>query len=347
MTKLSQQDAERQGAEQQDAERQGAEQQDAEQQDAERQGAERQDAERREQVVHWFQTLRDRLCKALENLEENSQDPQDPQDSESSESSERSKSFVPRAEATTIAAARFRKERWQREDTRGGDGGGGEMALMRGRTFEKAGVNVSTVYGTFDPTLQREIKGAAQDGKFWASGVSLVAHPRSPRVPAAHFNTRYIHSAHGWFGGGADLTPNEDDPAMRELFHNAFRRVCDKYEQGRYEAYAKACDAYFTIRHRNRVRGAGGIFFDDLREDWQRDFDFVRETGEAFLEVFPKIVRARINLPWSAEQRAQQLRVRGYYAEFNLIYDRGTRFGLLTKGNPDAVLMSLPPLAAW
>ncbi len=290
-----------------------------------------QDAERREQTARWFHRLRDRLCNAFEALEDAAPD---------------------HAKTTETAAGKFRRQHWQRQDAStndGGanDGGGGEMSLMRGRVFEKAGVNVSTVYGTFVPELQREVKGAADDGRFWASGISLVAHPRSPRVPAVHFNTRYIHSAHGWFGGGADLTPNEDDPDMRDLFHNAFRRVCDKHEQGRYKTYAKACDAYFTIRHRNRVRGAGGIFFDGLRQNWQHDFDFVREVGEAFLEVFPKIVRARFNLPWSAEQRAQQLRVRGHYAEFNLVYDRGTRFGLLTNANPEAVLMSLPPLAAW
>ncbi len=295
-----------------------------------------QDAERREQTAQWFQGLRDRLCKAFETLEDIASD-----------------------EIAEEVAGTFCKKKWQREDAKarndndndngngGGDGGGGEMALMRGRVFEKVGVNVSTVYGTFAPALQREVKGASLDGTFWASGISVVAHPRSPRVPAVHFNTRYIQSAHGWFGGGGDLTPNEDDPAMRDLFHDAFRRVCEQHKQGRYEAYAKACDDYFTISHRNRVRGAGGIFFDNLNEDWQRDFDFVRDLGEAFLEVFPKIVRARARLPWSEAQRAQQLRVRGYYAEFNLVYDRGTRFGLLTNANPDAVLMSLPPLAAW
>ena len=295
-----------------------------------------QQAERREQTAQWFYSLRDRLCKVLEALEALEDIASD------------------NAETAAMAAGKFRRQHWQREDanTNGdSDGGGGEMSLMRGRVFEKVGVNVSTVHGTFVPALQREVKGAADDGRFWASGISVVAHPRSPRVPAMHFNTRYIHSAHGWFGGGADLTPNEDDIEMRDLFHNAFRRVCDKHEQGRYEAYRQACDAYFMIHHRNRVRGAGGIFFDDLRQtkknDWQRDFAFVRETGEAFLEVVPKIVRARMAEPWSAEQRAQQLRVRGYYAEFNLVYDRGTRFGLLTNANPEAVLMSLPPLAAW
>ena len=295
-------------------------------------GLSKQEDERRKTTARWFRRLRDRLCETLENLEE---------EEEAAEKTENDESL------SSVAVGKFRKESWQREDASGGDGGGGEMALMRGRVFEKAGVNVSTVYGTFVPELQREVRGAAQDGKFWASGISLVVHPRSPRVPAVHFNTRYIHSAYAWFGGGGDLTPNENDPDMRDLFHDAFRRVCDKYEQGRYEAYAKACDAYFTIRHRDRVRGAGGIFFDDLKQDWQRDFDFVRETGEAFLEVLPKIVQARVKLPWSAQQRAQQLRVRGYYTEFNLVYDRGTRFGLLTKGNPDAVLMSLPPIAAW
>ena len=187
-----------------------------------------QDAERREQTARWFYRLRDRLCKAFEDLEDAAPD------------------ALAKEET---AAGRFQKKLWQREDSQssdGSDGGGGEMALLRGRVFEKAGVNVSTVYGTFVPELQREVKGAAQDGEFWASGISVVAHPRSPRVPAVHFNTRYIHSAHGWFGGGGDLTPNEDDPAMRDLFHNAFRRVCDRHEQGRYEAYAKACDAYFT-----------------------------------------------------------------------------------------------------
>ncbi len=318
--------------------------------------------ERREQVEQWFRSLRDRLCSALESVEEEFV----------------SSDAFAGSQAGRAYEKRFRRKLWQREeenrdgregtqaeaqatttkgqktrdtqpraDSRASNSGGGEMSVMRGEVFEKVGVNISTVYGTLVPELRSEVRGSAGDGRFWASGISLVAHPRSPLVPAAHFNTRYIESAHGWFGGGGDLTPSIPDPAAREMFHAEFRRVCDKYKKGRYRAYAKACDDYFYIRHRRCARGAGGIFYDNLSDDWQSDFAFTRDVGEAFLNIFPKLVRERFDKDWNEEQRAQQLRVRGYYTEFNLIYDRGTRFGLLTNGNPEAVLMSLPPLVAW
>ncbi len=293
--------------------------------------SQKQKDQQREQVQQWFRKLRDRLCRSFEDIEQSLQS---------------SKIAAYNADEPPGC---FQRKLWQREDdsSEKGAGGGGEISLMRGRVFEKIGVNISTVHGAFVPELQSEVKGAAKDGRFWASGISLVAHPRSPLVPAAHFNTRYIESEYAWFGGGGDITPTATDEEASKIFHKAFQSVCDKYEPQRYRKYAKACDDYFYIRHRKRPRGAGGIFFDYLNDDWQRDFQFTREVGEAFLRVFPRIVRERCYQEWSEEQRQQQLRVRGYYTEFNLLYDRGTRFGLLTGGNNDAVLMSLPPLAAW
>lgn len=324
-----------------------------------------QSLKRREEVEQWFRSLRDRLCHALEDVEASlvSSDTglADSQDSCAHDKLFRRKLWQRQnaqenlKENTQENLQKNQQENQQENSQENqqdlqsgvGSGGGGEMSIMRGEVFEKVGVNISTVYGTLVPELRHEVKGSATDGRFWASGISLVAHPRSPLVPAAHFNTRYIESAHGWFGGGGDLTPNSPDPAAREMFHAEFRRVCDKYDKDRYRAYAKACDDYFYIRHRRCARGVGGIFYDNLNDNWQRDFAFTRDVGEAFLNIFPKIVRERFDKDWNEEQRAQQLRVRGYYTEFNLVYDRGTRFGLLTDGNPEAVLMSLPPLAAW
>ena len=236
---------------------------------------------------------------------------------------------------------------WQRPN---GDrpGGGGTMAVMKGRVFEKVGVNVSTVFGEFAPEFRGEIPGAAEDPRFWAGGISLVAHPCSPLVPAVHMNTRHIVTRKAWFGGGADLTPiYPDEPAAAE-FRAALAAACDGYEPDAYAKYKKWCDEYFFLPHRDEPRGAGGIFFDYLDGgDWDRDFAFVRAVGEAFLAAYAAIVRARMRLPWSDEQRRHQLVRRGRYVEFNLLYDRGTRFGLRTGGNVEAILMSLPPEAAW
>jgi coproporphyrinogen III oxidase len=279
------------------------------------------ESERQQQAAAWFATLRDRICAAFEAIE----------DEYAGEG------------AAALAPGRFVRKDWQREG-----GGGGTMALMKGRVFEKVGVNVSTVFGEFAPEFRNEIPGAAEDPRFWASGISLVAHLRSPLVPAVHMNTRHIVTSKAWFGGGSDLTPIYPDEDAATAFHAALAAACDSYGPDAYARYKKWCDEYFYLPHRSEPRGAGGIFFDYLDSgEWARDFAFVRAVGEAFLRVYPEIVRERMNRPWTAEQRRHQLVRRGRYVEFNLLYDRGTRFGLKTGGNVEAILMSLPPEAAW
>jgi coproporphyrinogen III oxidase len=277
--------------------------------------------ERQQRAAAWFAALRDRICAAFETIEDEYAGPA----------------------ADQLPAGRFERKDWDRPG-----GGGGTIALMHGRVFEKVGVNISTVHGEFSPEFRSEIPGATEDPRFWASGISLVAHLRSPLVPAVHLNTRYIVTRKAWFGGGSDLTPIYPDPAAAEQFHMALAEACAGYEPDAYARFKKWCDEYFYLPHRDEPRGAGGIFFDYLDGgDWQRDFAFVRAVGEAFLAVFPTIVRQRMNRPWTADQRRHQLIRRGRYVEFNLLYDRGTRFGLRTGGNVEAILMSLPPEAAW
>ena len=272
-------------------------------------------------VETWFAEVRDRICAAFEGIE----------------------GEYAQERPGKGTAGRFERIPWDRQG-----GGGGTISIMRGRVFEKVGVNISTVYGEFSPEFRNDIPGASEDPRFWASGISLVAHMHSPLVPAVHMNTRHIVTTKSWFGGGADLTPIYPDAAAVETFHAALARTCTAYDQTSYARFKAWCDEYFFLKHRGEPRGAGGIFFDYLDSgDWEQDFAFVRSIGEAFLTVYPEIVRPRVRLPWTAEQRRHQLVRRGRYVEFNLLYDRGTIFGLKTGGNVEAILMSLPPEAAW
>lgn len=278
-------------------------------------------------AADWFRTLRDDICAAFETLE----DAGTGYDGE---------------------PGRFERTEWERPE-----GGGGVMSLMQGRVFEKVGVNISTVHGEFSEQFRDEIPGATEDPRFWASGISLVAHMVNPHVPAVHMNTRFIIVGEGgengdsgrhWFGGGSDLNPIMPDVEMETKFHEDFRACCDRHDPDYYRRFKEWCDEYFYIKHRGEARGAGGIFYDYINTgDWEADFAFTRDVGETFLRCYPEIVAARMETPWDAADREHQLFRRGRYTEYNLVYDRGTRFGLMTGGNPEAILMSLPPLAAW
>jgi coproporphyrinogen III oxidase len=271
--------------------------------------------EKQDLTSAWFKNLRDQICAEFEKIE---------------------------AEFDAKNPGKFVRKNWDREG-----GGSGEMSLMKGNVFEKVGVNFSKVFGEFSPEFCKEIPGADKNPNFWASGISLVAHMKSPLVPAVHMNTRFICTQKNWFGGGADLNPMFEVDADTKDFHNAFKAACDKASPQYYEKYKKWCDEYFFIKHRNVARGVGGIFYDYLDSDFEKDFEFTRNVGLAFLEIFPKLVRRHMHEKWSEDQREHQLKKRGLYTEFNLVYDRGTKFGLMTGGNAEAILMSLPPIAKW
>ncbi|WP_077145988.1 oxygen-dependent coproporphyrinogen oxidase [Sphingopyxis sp. KK2] len=273
---------------------------------------------------NWFESLRDRICAEFEAIE-----------------------------AEAGSEARFSYTPWDREaeGLEPGAGGGGVRGVMTGQVFEKVGVNVSTVGGQFAPDFAASIHGAAEDPSFFATGISLVAHMANPHVPAVHMNTRFLVTTRRWFGGGADLNPPIPYAEDTNAFHARLRAACAPFGPDVYERYAKWAEDYFYIPHRGVHRGVGGIFYDHLESgddaEFDRNFELTRAVGEAFLDVFPQIVRRRMGLPFTEEEREAQLIWRGRYAEFNLVYDRGTLFGLKTGGNIDAILMSLPPLAKW
>ncbi len=278
----------------------------------------------KDKVTAWFAELRGAICAAFEGLEDALAD-------------------GPETPELAQAAGRFERTTWDRPE-----GGGGVMAVMRGRVFEKVGVNVSVVHGEFSPEFRAAVPGAETDPQFWAAGISLVAHMRSPKVPAVHMNTRHIVTSSRWFGGGMDLTPMVSDASDTESFHAAARAACDAHDPAYYPEFKQWADEYFFLPHRNESRGVGGIFYDYLHSgDWEADFAFTREVGQAFLGVYPELVRRHMYEPWTNAEREHQLNRRGRYVEFNLLHDRGTQFGLRTGGNVEAILMSMPPEARW
>jgi coproporphyrinogen III oxidase len=281
---------------------------------------------RKQQARAWFETLQGRIMVAFETLERNAPEALYPGE-----------------------AGHFERTPW----TRANNEGGGVMGMMRGRLFEKVGVHTSTVFGEFSPEFAKQVRGADKDPRFWASGISLIAHMKNPRVPAVHMNTRMIVTTQGWFGGGADLNPTLDaarsDAHPDTIdFHARLKQACDGFEAGYYDKYKKWADEYFWLPHRGEPRGVGGIFYDHHDSgDWDKDFAFTKAVGEAFLEIQPAIIARRMGESWTDAERHEQAKWRGRYVEFNLLYDRGTTFGLKTGGNVESILSSMPPIAEW
>jgi coproporphyrinogen III oxidase len=272
----------------------------------------------------WFKSLRNHICEELEIIEKNH----------------------------SPKPTRFQRTSWTRDENGSQKLGGGEMSLIRGKIFEKAGVNISTVYGELSDSMVGKVPGTKNSKNFWASGISVVIHPFSPKIPTIHMNTRFIVTEQCWFGGGADITPtnkeSEESKKIANFFHNNLKKICDDYEPSAYDKYKKWCDEYFYLPHRKESRGLGGIFYDYLNsENWDSDFLFTKSLGETFLKTYKKIVEDTISKKWSDDDKKMQYHRRSRYVEFNLLHDRGTKFGLLTDGNIEAIFMSLPPFASW
>ncbi len=272
-------------------------------------------------VADWFEKLRDNICGQFETIESEAEG----------------------SPLSSQPSGHFQRKNWTRDG-----GGGGQISVMHGRVFEKVGVNISAVHGQFAEDFRAQIPGATDDGQFWAGGISLVAHPQNPFVPAAHMNTRFVITSRAWFGGGGDLTPLKPAPKQANTFHADLKACCDRHDPDYYPKYKKWCDDYFYLKHRDEPRGAGGIFYDYLDSgDREADFSFTRDVGSSFAGSYVNIVRETMNKQFTVEDRHYQLVRRGRYVEFNLLYDRGTSFGLKTGGNIEAILMSLPPEVRW